>query len=102
MGYRSWRQSKRRSSSSFPSPFSILERKGHKSLCEEEQAELAVTQDLKEGSPPTPENFFANRLCDPACESPTASPWGGRHDLHFIDKETEVLEGDVTDQVPHS
>lgn len=58
MGYRSWRQSKCRSSSSFPSPFSILERKGHKSLCEEEQAGLAVTQDLKEGGPVTPENFL--------------------------------------------
>lgn len=66
MGYRSWRQSKCRSSSSFPSPFSILERKGHKSLCEEEQAGLAVTQDLKEGG-----ELFANRLCAPARESLT-------------------------------
>lgn len=32
-------------------------KKGHKSLCEEEQAETAVTQDLKEGSSPTPENL---------------------------------------------
>ena len=45
--YLSWRQSKRRSSSSCPSPFSILENKEPKSLCQEEQAELAEAQDLK-------------------------------------------------------
>lgn len=48
--YLSWRQSKRRSSSSCPSPFSILERKGPKSLCKKEQAELAETQDLKKST----------------------------------------------------
>lgn len=51
----SWRQSKRRSSSSFPSPFSILERKEPKGCVRESRLSWQWPRTRKCG-PPHPEN----------------------------------------------